>query len=285
MNFFYFHIGDYVSKTRHLSWDEDMAYRRLLDAYYMREGPLPADRQQVYRLVQAVTKPQRKAVDAVLREFFTVADDGHRNSRCDHELAVMREKQDKARASVNERWRKAKGGSGNGGSNNDRNTNVSTPVHTNEPTDVERTYYEGNTTKTKTKTNIDELSPASAREASERLEAKLREAAGWEREISPKLCVTGPIEALIEAGAILETDVLPVIRSIADKAENRSTWNFFIPAIIRARDARLAALTAVSPPLTGTANGKSSGNSRSQNRAVVDAIIAEAERRENAGSG
>jgi len=284
MNFFYFHIGDYVSKTRHLSWDEDMAYRRLMDAYYMREGPLPADRQQVYRLVQAVTKPQRKAVDAVLREFFTVAEDGHHNSRCDHELAIMKEKQDKARSSANERWRKANGGRGNGGSHSDGNANA----HANAPPDAMRTHSEGNATKTKTKTktNVEELScPARPRDASAELEAKLREAAGWEREISPKLCITGPIEALIEAGAILETDILPVIRSIADKAENRSTWKFFIPAIVRARDARLAALTAVSPPLTGTANGKSSGNSRSQNRAVVDAIIAEAERRENAGGG
>ena len=41
MNFYPFHIGDYASATRHLTWIEDAAYRRLLDVYYVKEGPLP----------------------------------------------------------------------------------------------------------------------------------------------------------------------------------------------------------------------------------------------------
>ena len=32
MNYYPFHIGDYLSATRHLSWDEDHAYRRLLES-------------------------------------------------------------------------------------------------------------------------------------------------------------------------------------------------------------------------------------------------------------
>ncbi len=47
MNYYPFHIGDYAKKTRHLSWDEDMAYRRLIDAYYLHEGPLPADKRKI----------------------------------------------------------------------------------------------------------------------------------------------------------------------------------------------------------------------------------------------
>ncbi|MBU6253499.1 MAG: DUF1376 domain-containing protein, partial [Alphaproteobacteria bacterium] len=66
MNFYAFHIGDYSSATMHLSWDEDLAYRRLIDVYYMREAPLPPDRKQVYRLARAVSAGQRKAIDAVL---------------------------------------------------------------------------------------------------------------------------------------------------------------------------------------------------------------------------
>ena len=31
------HIGDYLSATRHLSWEEDAAFRRLLDTYYSTE--------------------------------------------------------------------------------------------------------------------------------------------------------------------------------------------------------------------------------------------------------
>lgn len=99
-----------------------------------------------------------------------------------------------------------------------------------------------------------ELCSAGARDASAILEAQLREAAGWQNEISPKLAITGEIEALISAGAILETDILPVVRALAPKAGSRSTWKFFLAAIIQARDDRIAALTAVSPP---SANGAS----------------------------
>jgi uncharacterized protein YdaU (DUF1376 family) len=93
MNYYAFHIGDYAGATRHLSWDEDMAYRRMLDAYYTREAPLPADRRALYRLVGAGDKRQREAVDAVLAEFFTPdADGGWRNRRCEEELAVAAER-------------------------------------------------------------------------------------------------------------------------------------------------------------------------------------------------
>jgi len=35
MHYYQFNIGDYASHTRHLSDLEDLAYRRLLDAYYL----------------------------------------------------------------------------------------------------------------------------------------------------------------------------------------------------------------------------------------------------------
>jgi uncharacterized protein YdaU (DUF1376 family) len=93
MNYYAFHIGDYAGATRHLSWDEDIAYRRMLDAYYTREAPLPADRRALYRLVGAGDKRQREAVDAVLAEFFTQdADGGWRNRRCDEEIAKAEER-------------------------------------------------------------------------------------------------------------------------------------------------------------------------------------------------
>ena len=91
MNYYPFHIGDYASATRHLSWDEDAAYRRLLDAYYTLEKPIGADR--VYRLVLAASKAQRQAVDVVLSEFFTLTSDGWMHERCESELDSMRVKQ------------------------------------------------------------------------------------------------------------------------------------------------------------------------------------------------
>lgn len=100
MNFYPFHIGDYASDTRHLSWAEDLAYRRLLDVYYVREGPLPLELRQVYRLVIATTDDQRQAVETVLEEFFQRGPDGFTHKRCESEIARMQEKSQKARASA-----------------------------------------------------------------------------------------------------------------------------------------------------------------------------------------
>lgn len=61
MNYYPFHIGDYASATRHLSWDEDAAYRRLLDLYYTTEKPIPLDERSVFRLLIAITEPRRVA--------------------------------------------------------------------------------------------------------------------------------------------------------------------------------------------------------------------------------
>lgn len=91
MNYFPFHIGDYASATRHLSWDEDCAYRRLLDVYYTQEKAIPKER--AYRLVVATSKAQREAVDAVLAEFFIETPDGWTHERCEAELDAMRVKQ------------------------------------------------------------------------------------------------------------------------------------------------------------------------------------------------
>lgn len=92
MNYYRFHIGDYVSATAHLSWDEDAAYRRLLDHYYSKEQPIPADIKQVCRIVRATTKGQRQAVTAVLGEFFDLRDDGWHQDRCDKEIAEYQDR-------------------------------------------------------------------------------------------------------------------------------------------------------------------------------------------------
>ena len=69
MNYYEHHLGDWAASTGHLSWDEDMAYTRLLRAYYHAERAIPGGQQ--YRLAKASTPAQRRAVDAVLAEFFT----------------------------------------------------------------------------------------------------------------------------------------------------------------------------------------------------------------------
>lgn len=93
MNFYAFHIGDYASATRHLSWEEDCAYRRLLDVYYTREEPLPDDLRAICRLVVASTPEQREAVEVVLHEFFHQTEAGWISPRADREIDAMRVKQ------------------------------------------------------------------------------------------------------------------------------------------------------------------------------------------------
>lgn len=87
MNFYKHHIGDYDADTSHLSWDEDMAYTRMIRTYYRREKPLPEDVKEVCRLVRATSSSQRKAVETVLQEFFTLESDGWHQKRCDGELS------------------------------------------------------------------------------------------------------------------------------------------------------------------------------------------------------
>lgn len=104
MNYYEHHLGDYAAATAHLSWDEDMAYQRLIRAYYHHEKPIPADLKAACRLVRATSATQRQAVETVLQEFFDLGPDGWRQKRCDAEIARYQEKQEKARRSAKARW-------------------------------------------------------------------------------------------------------------------------------------------------------------------------------------
>lgn len=86
MNFYKHHLGDYDGATSHLSWDEDMAYTRLMRVYYRDEKPLPLELRQVHRIARAQTKSQREAIETVLGEFFEKHEDGWHNKRCDEEI-------------------------------------------------------------------------------------------------------------------------------------------------------------------------------------------------------
>lgn len=120
MNYYEHHLGDWAAATGHLSWDEDMAYTRLLRAYYHAERAIPQGQQ--YRLAKASTPVQRKAVDVVLDEFFELRDGAYHQKRADEEIARFRSKSEKAKASINARWSRTKV---EAGTNNEGNTNVS----------------------------------------------------------------------------------------------------------------------------------------------------------------
>ena len=89
MNFYQRHIGDYLKATTHFTLLEHGIYSRLLDVYYTKEGPIPAD--QAARLVGARTGPEKAALQSVLSEFFTESPEGWRQKRCDAEIALYNE--------------------------------------------------------------------------------------------------------------------------------------------------------------------------------------------------
>lgn len=87
MNYYEHHIRDYDAATAHLSWDQDLAYTRLLRWYYRKEQPIPADVKEACRQIRATSKQQREAVEAVLREFFVLQEDGWHKDDCDTIIA------------------------------------------------------------------------------------------------------------------------------------------------------------------------------------------------------
>ena len=94
MHYYQFNIGDYASHTRHLSTIEDIAYRRLLDLYYLHERPLNSGLTSVARQINL--REYESEIKSVLEEFFTLTDDGWINVRADKEIAHYRGKIEQA---------------------------------------------------------------------------------------------------------------------------------------------------------------------------------------------
>jgi uncharacterized protein YdaU (DUF1376 family) len=82
MIWYKFHIGDYIAHTMHLDDAEDLAYRRLLDWYYMSEKPLPLDVALVSRRIRL----DDDVVQPVLDEFFVKTKEGYINGRAKREI-------------------------------------------------------------------------------------------------------------------------------------------------------------------------------------------------------
>jgi hypothetical protein len=102
MHYYQFHIGDYRSATAHLSNDEDLAYRRLLDMYYDTENPIPLDVTWVAKRIRI----SNSVVQDVLNDMFEKKDDGFHQMRCDKELVVYKGFSDAGKRGAAKRWSK-----------------------------------------------------------------------------------------------------------------------------------------------------------------------------------
>jgi len=97
MHYYSFHVSDYIHDTAHLSNDEDLAFRRLLDLYYTQEKPIPNKTDEVARRIRM--SKQIGAVQTVLEEFF-MFDMEHNfwfHKRCDETIAAYKAKAERNR--------------------------------------------------------------------------------------------------------------------------------------------------------------------------------------------
>ena len=94
MHYYQFNMGDYASHTRNLSLLEDLAYRKLLDEYYLHERPLNGCITDVAR--QIGMKDYQAEVAFVLKSFFTNKEDAWINKRADREIMHYASKLDQA---------------------------------------------------------------------------------------------------------------------------------------------------------------------------------------------
>lgn len=103
MNYYQFHIGDYASNTSHLSDEEDLTYRRLLDFYYKTEQPIQNfDIEKVARKIRC----NPDVVRTIVEEFFDhhPDDSSWHNKRADEEISKFHLKSDRAKNANLIRW-------------------------------------------------------------------------------------------------------------------------------------------------------------------------------------
>lgn len=106
MHYYQFNIGDYMRDTAHLDEVEDLAYRRMLDLYYLKESPLPKDVKEIAKLIRMRTHTD--CIASVLQEFFTSSESGYINEKADEVLAAIYDKSERAKLAAEKRWNKQK---------------------------------------------------------------------------------------------------------------------------------------------------------------------------------
>jgi uncharacterized protein YdaU (DUF1376 family) len=100
MHYYQFHIGDYKSHTHHLSLLEDLAYRRLLDFYFLHENPIK--HRDIAR--QIGMRDHEEDVMTVLNEFFLSTENGFVNPRADKEIKQYKEFAEAGKRGAAKRW-------------------------------------------------------------------------------------------------------------------------------------------------------------------------------------
>jgi uncharacterized protein YdaU (DUF1376 family) len=141
MHFYQFHIGDYKSHTYHLSLIEDLAFRRLLDHYYLHE--LPIKQRDIARKIGLEDYEQE--VLTVLDEFFVSTESGYIHPRADAEIAKFRKFSEDGKKGAAMRW--SKGGD---------SPPIATPMATNNQEPITNNHKPNKTTSVVCPDGLDE---------------------------------------------------------------------------------------------------------------------------------
>jgi uncharacterized protein YdaU (DUF1376 family) len=104
MLWYKFHIKDFAADTSHLTVEEELAYRKLLDLYYDSEKPIPCDIESVARRLRLPTP----AVASVLSEFWKKTGKGYINARAERELQQFVTANAAKKEAVTKRWKTVK---------------------------------------------------------------------------------------------------------------------------------------------------------------------------------
>jgi uncharacterized protein YdaU (DUF1376 family) len=102
MKFFKFYMGDYLRDTAHLSMAEHGAYFLMLQNYYATQKPLPSG-DALYRMLRAQTKPEKEAIDSIVKQFWVRSAEGITNARADKEIESAAVQADKNRIIARDR--------------------------------------------------------------------------------------------------------------------------------------------------------------------------------------
>jgi uncharacterized protein YdaU (DUF1376 family) len=121
MHYYSFNIEHYTSHTARLSILEDIAYRRLLDLYYLNERPLNGCCSNVARDIGMVE--HLSEVEYILTKFFTNSDDQWINKRADIEIQFY-QRQKKTAIKAGKASAKARQAKASEQAFNDRSTTV-----------------------------------------------------------------------------------------------------------------------------------------------------------------
>jgi len=99
MHYYQFNIGDYTSHTKGLSVIEDIAYRRIIDDYFLNEQPLIGCSKDVARVIGM--REYNAEVEYVLHRFFVLDGDKWLHSRIEKDIEAYRKQLvNKSRAGI-----------------------------------------------------------------------------------------------------------------------------------------------------------------------------------------